>query len=314
MKCIFSGLHGVDAGDEPEVSLGSGFSLVRTNDYLLSARSKIDLSGREWDEHGGVNWYLVYKHEMPQGIAPSALLDYLTIGHEDIKEIFSNGLIALQVLKPIGTLGTLFYGEFYERESPAPPGFSLQTIERRPPMNPWPWAWRRPFNKELIQRVPAAINSIQRIMQGQVAEKKNAFILLQLGLEHFHHLVAGLFWVMGLEAIFDSWGKEDFRKNLCACLGENTLVFPDWHPAQRPNLTVGDVAFDLYVLRSKLAHGADLREAASDPKYPVDLIERRVLPSSSEPVPYALLLSEVACYLLCQVLQKEIAADISLNG
>jgi hypothetical protein len=50
---------------------------------------------------------------------------------------------------------------------------------------------------------------------------------------------------MGLEAIFDSWGKEDFRKNLCACLGENTLVFPDWH-AQRPNLTVGDIAFDLY--------------------------------------------------------------------
>jgi hypothetical protein len=180
-------------------------------------------------------------------------------------------------------------------------------------MNAWPWAWRKPFDSELIQRVPAIIKSIQRIMGGPNAEMKNAVILLQLGLEHFHHLVAGLFWVMGLEAIFDSWGKEQFRKNLCACLGENTLVFPNWN-AQRPSLTVGDIAFDLYVLRSKLAHGADLRKAASDPQYPVDLIEKRILPNSSDPVPYAALLSEIACYLLCQVLQKEIAKEIVQNG
>ena len=69
---------------------------------------------------------------------------------------------------------------------------------------------------------------------------------------------------------------------------------------------MGEIAIDLYVLRNNLVHRADLRKAASDPKYPVDLTEKRILPDSSDQVPYALLLSEAACYLLCQVLQKEI--------
>jgi hypothetical protein len=71
--------------------------------------------------------------------------------------------------------------------------------------------------------------------------------------------------------------------------------------------TVDEIAVPLYTLRSKLAHGVDLRKAASDSNCPVNLIEEHALPNSSERVPYALLLSEAASYLLCQVLQKEIA-------
>jgi hypothetical protein len=155
--------------------------------------------------------------------------------------------------------------------------------------------------------VPSTIESIQRIMKGPSAERRNAFHLLQLGLEHFHPLIAGLLWVMGLEAIFDSCRKEDFKKKLCACLGPSTMVFPDWS-AQQPDYTVKDIAIHLHTLRSKVAHGVDLRKAASDTKYPVDLLEMRTLPNSSDSMPYALLLSEAACYLLCQVLKKEIAS------
>jgi hypothetical protein len=65
MQCMFSGVGGVEAGDAAEVPLGSGFSLVKPNDYLLSARTKYDMTGREWEESAKVSRYLVYKHEIP---------------------------------------------------------------------------------------------------------------------------------------------------------------------------------------------------------------------------------------------------------
>jgi hypothetical protein len=144
-----------------------------------------------------------------------------------------------------------------------------------------------------------------KLVNGPSAERRNAFILLQLGLEHFHPLISGLLWVMGLEAIFDSADRNDFKKKLCECLGSSTKAFPDWNVRQ-PDYTVEDIAIHLYTLRSKVAHGVDLRKSALHPKYPVDLLEKHTLRHSFEEVPYALILSEAACYLLCQVLRKEI--------
>jgi hypothetical protein len=301
MQSMFSGLHGVEVGEAAEVSLGGGFSLVRTNNYLLSARDKRTMTGDECQESANVSRYLVYKHETPASPPQTYEETY-----EEIKNTFSSGLMALQVLKPIRTLGIVFYGQFYDEAPGAPAVFSLQRIERRPPMVPGPWACRKAFDQEMLKRMPATIDRVQQIMKGPNAERRNAFILLQLGLEHFHPLVAGLLWVTGLEAIIDSGGKERFKQKLCDCLGENSLVFPDWDSQQR-DWTVGAIAIDLYVLRNKLAHGADLRKAVSDAKYPVDLTEKRTLPGSSDQGPYSSLLSEAACYLLCQVLQKEIA-------
>jgi hypothetical protein len=300
MQSMFSGLRGMEAGDALEVSLGGGFSLVKTNPYLLSARDKMDMTGHEREESANVSRYLVYKHDTP----PSTLKTYEEF-YEEVKDNFFSGLMALQVLKPIMTLGIVFYGQFYDEAPDTPAVFSLRRIERRPPMEPGPWATQKPFDQELLKRVPDTIDRVQKIMKGPNAERRNAFILLQLGLEHFHPLVAGLLWVMGLDAIFDSGGREEFKKDLCDCLGENSLVFPDWHAQQR-DWTVGAIAMDMYVLRNKLAHGVDLRKAAVDRNYPVNLTEKRALPDLSDKVPYALLLSEAACYLLCQVLQKEI--------
>ena len=173
-------------------------------------------------------------------------------------------------------------------------------------MKPGPWALKRTFDQELLEMVGPTIEGVRAIMEGPSVERKNAFHLLQLGLEHFHPLISGLLWVTGLEAIFNSGGKEKFSKKLRLCLGGNTRVFPDWH-AYRRDWTVKEIAVHLFILRNKLVHGADLRKAELEPKFPVDLIERLALPGLSEPVPRALLLSEAACYLLCQILKQELA-------
>jgi hypothetical protein len=162
------------------------------------------------------------------------------------------------------------------------------------------------FRHDLLGEAPLAIKGVLGLVNGPSAERRNAFILLQLGLEHFHPLIAGSLWVTGLEAIFDSDNRNDFKKKLCDSLGSSTKAFPAWN-ANQPAYTIEDIAIHLYKLRSKVAHGVDLRKSASDPKYLVDLLEKHPLAHSFEEVPYALILSEAACYLLCQVLRKEIA-------
>jgi hypothetical protein len=216
----------------------------------------------------------------------------LGAGRERGTNRFYAGLMAIQVIKPICTLGFIYRSQ------------DLQ-IERRHPMQPGQWAIENKFDDAMLAAVPAMIDRIQPVMDGGSVEKRNALTLLQLGLEHFHTYIAALLWVTGIEAIFDSGGREEFRQKLCQCLGPQTPAFPNWHSKpDAPSYTVEEIAIPLFVLRNKLAHGADLRTAANDKKHPVDLTKRVSLTQDTETVNYALVLSEAACYLLCQVLRK----------
>ncbi|HEY9141477.1 MAG TPA: hypothetical protein VIN93_11330 [Bryobacteraceae bacterium] len=143
-QCMFSGLCGVEAGDDAEVGLGGGFSLVRPNEYILSARDHPSMTGTEFEEAASASRYLVYKHE-PQVLGRT---------REEIKAIFHDGLMAIQVLKPVRTLGIVFYGDYTSSGT-----FSLQNIERRPPMEPGPWALRRALDQELLKSVPSSRRS-----------------------------------------------------------------------------------------------------------------------------------------------------------
>lgn len=281
---IHTALMGIARDGDESIVLGDGLSLVRPNAQLLAHRWDWVQGKGEIEEEAKATRYL--RCEYPQWLP-----DYDT---ETARQRGSNrfyaGLMAIQVIKPIETLGFI-----YRR----------QEIERRPPMQPGHWAMINRFDDAMLAQVPSMIDRIQRVMDGGNVEQKNALILLQLGLEHFHPYVAGLLWVTGLEAIFDSGGREEFKKKLCDCIGPQTLTFPNWHSKpDAPAYTVEELAIPLFVLRNKIAHGADLRSATTDKKHPVDLTRRVSLMQDSESVNYALLLSEAACYLLCQVLQR----------
>jgi hypothetical protein len=299
-RWVFTGLRSINVvGQDDEVDLGGGFFLLRPNDFLLSARGHHSMNQREFDEAARVPRYLVYKRPLS-----SSLLEE---SHDrgEAGAVFQNGLIALQIVKPLPTLGFIFDGIAY-----GGPTFNLETIEERSPMNPGAWARMRVFDEELLGKVPLTIRKVQQVMDGSSAEGKNAIILLQLGLEtnDYHQLIAGLLWVMGMEAIFDSKNRNDFERKLCSCLGPTTQVFPDWNSPtfSPPPYTVKDMAIPVYMLRNKLAHGADLRKAAFDKSTPVDLIKKVKLVDGLEDRANAYLLSEAACYLLYHVLQKTI--------
>jgi hypothetical protein len=283
-ETIHTALLGIAKKGDDEIPLREGLSLVKPNPQLL-AHTWDEAQGKtEIEQEKKSSRYLVCKY-------PSWVQGENWGGaSERGANRFYSGLMAIQVIKPIRTLGFV-----YRR----------QEIERRPPMEPGHWSRLNEFDDAILAQVPAMIDRIQPVMDGTNIEHKNALTLLQLGLEHFHPYIAGLLWVTGLEAIFDSGGKETFKRKLCDCIGPQTLAFPNWHSKpDAPTFTVEEMAIPLFVLRNKLAHGADLRTAGADKKHPVDLLRRVNLTQETESVNYALLLSEAACYLLCQVLQK----------
>lgn len=285
----FTGLHGISLRNE-KLDLGLGYELVKPNPYLLSARWNYSLNGRAYKESETLSCFMVLKEQL--SVSPNS----------EAMGRLQNGVMAMQILKPLRTFGFIFQGQDFEGAET----FNLQRTEERPPMIPGDWAQQRRFDDSLLSQVQSMIPRVVGAFADGSAEKKNAVVLLQLSLEHFHPLIAGLLSVMGMEALFDSENRNDFEKKLCDCLGAGTLVFPDWNRPRcpAPKHTVKELAVPLYMLRNKLAHGADLRTACLDKSTPVDLLKKVRLTPDSEPGAYALLLSEGAVYLLAQVLQK----------
>jgi|GEM_PF-697583 len=289
----FAGLRNVDLGGQSELDLGYGQSLIKTNSFLLSARDRSLMSGLQYRDEENHSCYLVDRKIQP--IFPDS-----NDQRQSCIERLQNALLAFQLLKPLQTSGFIFQG----REG-ANATLHLEKTTLRLPMEAGTWARMRRFDREFLDRVPGFIQKVKRVMEGTEVEKKNALFLLQLALENPHPLISGLLAVMGMEAILDSSDRYEFRTKICSLVGSSTSVFPDWNSAvfPPPPKTVDMVAIDLYMLRSKLAHGAGLRKAAIDKKTPVDLLQKVSLASDLEPTTYAIFLAEAAIYLLCQVLQ-----------
>lgn len=290
----YGGIRNVIIDPHDSLELKSGFSLIKPNDVLLSARHRDFMTGEEYKEAESVGTYLVYKSQQ------SAIRDE---GRDESIEMFQHGLMAFQILKPVQTLGFIFQGSGKSGSALSP-----ETTVRRPPTDGGKWARMRSFDSYFLAQLHDLIPMVCHVMQGTNAEHKNSFILLQLGLEQSHPLIAGLLCIMGMEARFDSSNRNDFEKKLCESLGQSTLVFPDWNSPSfpQPKYTVQELAIPIYMLRNKLAHGADLRKASVDKSTPVDLVKKVDLIPELEPMANAYLLSEAAVYLLCQVLQKSL--------
>ncbi len=288
--CVFTALDRINLGIDADVQIGNGFSLLKPNPELLSARDRRDMNEREYEEAAEYSRYLVYKRASSNADDPKELRTQCT-------EALRRAVVAFQIIKPVQTSGFTFLGT--ESRSGK---FSLESIYQRPPMDAGRWARMRYFDGAMLGQVPALMAKIDAVMGGAKAEPKNALYLLQLALEQtrLHVLIAGLLAVMGMEAIFDSNDKHEFKKKLCQRIGSQTLAFSDWNSATHtaPTDTAESVALPLYELRSKLAHGADLRKAVQ-----ADLLGRVQLVPEWDSRSRAEHLSEAAIYLLCQVLQ-----------
>ena len=299
IKTVFTALDRVAMNGDNEISLVDELSLVRPNDRLTSGSWSHSVNQMDEADIKAASRFLVCRYEEPDDKGSWNAVQ------KRAYDLLRSSLMAFQVIKPIRALGYVHHGSSgdsfgFERSQYVP-----THIYYRPQMRPGRWARMNEFDDAMLAQVPAMIRRVRAAFTGTDDPHANALTFLQLGLESEQPFIAGLLWVTGLEASFDSGGKDKFKKKLCDCLGRGTLAFPNWHSrSDAPPYTVEEVAIPLFVLRNKLAHGADLRTAATDAKHPVDLMARVNLTPGSTATTQALLLSEVACYLLCQVLQK----------
>jgi hypothetical protein len=287
-----TGVPGIGLETETEVSLGTSLSLLSANPLLLSAVDSLDLNKQQCAEMTRCAWFLV--HRAFQSPTRDAERDKSV-------ELLQDALMAFQAVKPMETYGLIFQGVEFEQDR-----VTWESKRARWPMSAGEWARIRSFDQELLAQTKGMLGRIQSVMVGSDIGRKNAVHLLQLALEHPHPSIACLLAVTGMEAIFDSKDRWDFEARLCDLLGESTLAFPDWNSPDFSPLpyTVKELAVHLYALRSKVAHGADLRKALHDKNSPVDLFQFKEYVPLTDPVRYATLLGESSIYLLCQVLQK----------
>lgn len=301
---VVAPLKGVGLEGESEISLSDGLFLARADAYHTTIERDIEyffLSKVQAQDVRKAKWLLGLRQTQILGRAadiPSTV------------EAFQDALMAFQIVKPIETYGLIFHGTQLSDGSAHLSGLT----DRRWPMAVGQWAQLRVFDEPLLRQACKIVDEVRAIMKGSDIPKRNAVHSLQLALEHPHPYVSCLLAVMGMEAILDSCDRRDFESKLCGLLGANTLAFPDWNSPdfRPPKYSIKDLAVHLYTLRSKVAHGVDLRRAAADKHSPVDLLEFKEYITTpftnyeqgSDPVQYAQLLGEGSIYLLCRLLQR----------
>lgn len=300
---IVAPLRGVDLGDAREVCLYDEFFLARADNYREALQDSVGfhLGRAQAHDVSRAEWLFCCRRK--RSFAESVDIPRAV-------EVFQDALMAIQIVKPTPTFGLIFHGEEYQDHSVRLSGLG----DRRWPMESGYWARLRALDSPLVAEVRAIIGTVLKVMSGSDISKRNAIHSLQLALEHPHPYISCLLAVMGMEAIFDSGNRGEFEKRLCDLLGPDALAFPDWNSPDFPPPThrVKDIALHLYMLRSKVAHGADLKKAAVDKRSSVNLLEFKQhvgtefsgYEERSDAVQYAQLLGEASIYLLCQVLRR----------
>jgi hypothetical protein len=301
---IVAPLKGVVLESESEVPLSNGLFLARAEAYHTTIERNIQyffLSRVQAQDVMNAKWLLgLRRTETPER----------SVDIPNTVEDFQDGLMAFQIVKPTETYGVIFHG----RQLPDGSAHLSGLTDRRWPMAVGRWAQLRAFDEPLLKQTSSIVERVRALMKGSDIPKRNAVHSLQLALEHPHPYVSCLLAVMGMEAILDSNDRRDFESKLCGLLGKDTPAFPDWNSPEfrPPNYSVHDLAVPVYMLRSKVAHGVDLRRAAADKHSPVDLLEFKEYITTpfidyeqrTDAVQYAQLLGEASIYLLCQLLQN----------
>lgn len=295
----FTGLSGVDLGGEREVALPCEF-LISEKTSQLSAVLHTGYLGKMqaiyWAK--AVDSFFCLRRSSPLPLSQEA-------------ELFQDGLTALQITKPVQNLGVIFQATGFHGGS-----LTVESVQERPQMFAGVWAQMPPFDAKLITQLQDFLPKVMARMKDGSVEERNSINLLQLSLEHFHPLIKCLLSVVGLDALLDSKDRNDFKMKLCGRLGEVAQVFPDWNSPSTspPKYSVADIAVHLYTLRSKIAHGVDLRKALHDKNAPVDLAKWIEPIEDMGMMSYAELLSEAAIYILCALLQEELAQITSTSS
>ena len=276
------------------MELAADVFLYGPDKRLLAAPTQMDLNQRHLADHRAMGCFLVHKKICSTIHARE---------WDGYKGKLQDVLMSMQIVKPLRTSGFIY--QCTETNDQISPPFSG---ELRSPMEPGQWPQLRPFDEAFLKEAPGVAARVERVMSGGSPELKNSIYLFQLALEHHHPAIACVLAVSSMEAALETSTATRFEKELCLALGTETRAFPNWNEPlyPQPSHTVGELAFPLHKLRSKIVHGADLREATDKNHRPINFGELRTFIQERADPTYMQLLCESSICLAAQVLKKRL--------
>jgi hypothetical protein len=161
----------------------------------------------------------------------------------------------------------------------------------------------RNYNGMTTAAIQSVVNGVIAILETGNPRVANPIRLFEQGLISTNSYIRILLWVTAMDGILMAVKESVFVARLCSFLGAASQVFPpeDGVYIMRAT-TVGDVAEDLFSLRSSLAHGTAIRRRFWEPR---EDLRHLFSPAAYVGFPtYATLLEEAALSLLSRMLRK----------
>jgi hypothetical protein len=248
------------------------------------------LSGREIDELKRQSFWLCHDYE-------DSLTEDGSTG-EAACEAVDRTLSAIQVLAPIGGENILLVSKISKA------GWVLESGLHRQRLSETVWGRLSGLPVSFTSDLPIVLERIQDVFRRQIVRLQNPVLLLEHGLQATNLHIRILLWTTGLDALIMANKRSEFCERIFNLLGENTRIFPQDDILNRqPKYTVGDVADDLYELRSEIAHGREISRRFRE-KTGFLTENGHSVEGIFQDYQYRQVLHECAVFLLCQALRK----------
>jgi len=177
-----------------------------------------------------------------------------------------------------------------------------------PPMPSTPWGRISGYENVSLAEIRRVVRGVNSILRVRVPRLINALNFLELGFGAENQYISTFLWVSGLDAILMAGTPKNFRERLMNVLGDQTFVLPKVDPGGQPKYRVGEVAEDVYELRSQIAHGNLISKKFLEQVRLMNVNEK-IIESYAPPTQYLHIVRECALFLLIGVLKKIFLED-----
>jgi len=172
-----------------------------------------------------------------------------------------------------------------------------------PAMVSTPWGRITGYENVSLDEIRRVVRGVNTILRFRVPLIINSLNFLELGFGAQNPAISTFLWVSGIESLLMAGTVQNFTQRLKNVLGEQTFMLPKVDPGGQPKYRVGDMAEDVYELRSNVAHGSLINKKFLSPTTLKNIQDRDIV-AYSPPTQYLHIVRECALFLLARVLHK----------
>jgi hypothetical protein len=250
------------------------------------------LSGREIEDLKRVPWWIT-----PECSADDSALSKRQ--HRAV-EIVRYTRLAIQLVAPVGCNESTIVISGPNRVS---------TVHPRP-MPSTPWGRINGYENASLDEIRRVVRGVNSVLRFRVPRLINSLNFLELGFGAENEYISTFLWVSGLDAVLMAGTPQNFRQRLINVLGEKSFVLPKVDPGGQPKYRVGEIAEDVYELRSKIAHGSLIPKKFLA-QVRLKNVNEKNIESYAPATQYLHIVRECALFLLIGVMKKIFLEDFA---